>query len=133
MNSKELFQAGRLADAIKALGAELREIPSDTRRRTFLFELLCFAGVFDRAEKHLDILAGAGQDASLGALLYRAALNAERTRADLFQKRDYPSTPAPAVSTSWSPSPASRGARPRSSWKRPPPPSPRCARPRSDT
>lgn len=98
MNSKELFQAGRLADAIKALGAELREIPSDTRRRTFLFELLCFAGEFDRAEKHLDILAGGGQDASLGALLYRAALHAERTRADLFQKRDYPSTPALAVS-----------------------------------
>ena len=98
MNSKELFQAGRLADAIKALGAELREIPSDTRRRTFLFELLCFAGEFDRAEKHLDILADSSKDASLGALLYRAALNAERTRADLFQKRDYPSTPAPAVS-----------------------------------
>lgn len=98
MNSKELFQAGRLAEAIQALGPELREIPSDTRRRTFLFELLCFAGEFDRAEKHLDILAEGSQDASLGALLYRAALHAERTRAELFQKRDYPSTPAPAVS-----------------------------------
>ncbi len=51
MNSKEIFQAGKLADAIKTLGAEIREIPSDKQRRTFLFELLCFAGEFDRAEK----------------------------------------------------------------------------------
>jgi type VI secretion system protein ImpE len=60
--------------------------------------LLCFAGEFDRAEKHLDILSDSSKDASLGALLYRAALNAERTRADVFAKRDYPSTPAAAVS-----------------------------------
>ena len=61
MNAKELFQAGRLDEAIQALGAELRDNPADARRRTFLFELLCFAGEFDRAEKHLDILADGEQ------------------------------------------------------------------------
>lgn len=69
MNSKELFQAGRLADAIQALGAELRENPTDPRRRTFLFELLCFAGEYERAEKHLDVLSQGGKEAELGALL----------------------------------------------------------------
>ena len=44
MNPQELYRAGRLSDAIKALSAELRDNPTDTRRRTFLFELLCFAG-----------------------------------------------------------------------------------------
>src|SRR5512133_2893059 len=90
MNSKELFQAGRLSEAIQALGVELRDVPTDPVRRTFLFELLCFAGQFDRAEKHLDILAQGGKNAELGALLYRAALHAERTRAELFRKKEYP-------------------------------------------
>lgn len=90
MNAKELFQAGRLAEAIQALGAELRENPADARRRTFLFELLCFAGEYDRAGKHLDILAQGGKDAELGALLYRAALHAERTRDEMFRKGEYP-------------------------------------------
>ncbi len=90
MNSKELFQAGKLTEAIQALGAELRQDPSDNRRRTFLFELLCFAGEYDRAEKHLDVLAQAGKDAEMGALLYRAALHAERTRDELFRKQEYP-------------------------------------------
>jgi type VI secretion system protein ImpE len=90
MNSKELFQAGKLAEAVKALGAELRDNPTDARRRTFLFELLCFAGEYDRAEKHLDVLAQGGSEAELGALLYRAAMAAERTRDDLFRKKEYP-------------------------------------------
>lgn len=90
MNSKELFQAGRLTEAVQALGAELRQNPGDHRRRTFLFELLCFAGEYDRAEKHLDVLAQAGRDAEMGALIYRAALHAERTRDGLFRRNEYP-------------------------------------------
>ena len=70
--------------------ADLRNNPTDARKRTFLFELLCFAGEFDRAEKHLALLAEAGPDAATGCLLYRAALAAERSRHDLFQKKEYP-------------------------------------------
>lgn len=84
--SRELFDAGRLNDAIEALGAELRDHPTDAQRRTFLFEMLCFAGNWDRADKQLDILAGQDKDKRLGALLYRAALNAERTRHEVFGK-----------------------------------------------
>ena len=90
MTARELYHAGQLGAAIQALGAELRDNPTDTRRRTFLFELLCFAGEYDRAQKHLDVLAGEGPDSATGALLYRAALNADRMRSDLFTKRDYP-------------------------------------------
>jgi type VI secretion system protein ImpE len=95
MNARELYQAGNLGAAIQTLGAELRDNPTDARRRTFLFELLCFAGEYDRAEKHLDVLADAGPDAFTGALLYRAALAGERTRNQLFEKRDFPTGPAP--------------------------------------
>jgi type VI secretion system protein ImpE len=92
MTARELYHAGQLGAAIQALGAELRDNPADVKRRTFLFELLCFAGEYDRAKKHLDVLAGLGPDSATGALLYRAALNADRMRSDLFTKRDYPET-----------------------------------------
>jgi type VI secretion system protein ImpE len=78
------FEAGRLDDAIEVLGAELRSDPTDVRRRTFLFELLCFAGQYDRAEKQLEVVAGASPEAGLGAWLYRSALHAERTRQEMF-------------------------------------------------
>ena len=93
MNARELFQAGKLHDAIQALSAELRDHPTDTQRRTFLFELLCFAGEFDRAAKHLNVLSEASKDAEVGALLYRSALAAEVQRQSLFQKKEYPATP----------------------------------------
>ena len=75
MSAKELFQAGKLNEAIEALGAEVRDNPTDARRRTFLFELLCFKGDYDRAEKHLNILADASPDARSGrdALFFRAS------------------------------------------------------------
>ena len=97
MTAAQLYRDGMLNAAIQALGAELRDNPADQKRRTFLFELLCFAGEYDRAEKHLDILAGAGRDAATGGLLYRAALAAERTRNDLFARREYPRTAAQPV------------------------------------
>jgi type VI secretion system protein ImpE len=89
MNPKELFDAGKLTEAIQALGAEVRNHPTDAKRRTFLFELLCFAGEFDRATKQLDVLAQESQAAATGGLLYRAALHAERTRQEMFEKREF--------------------------------------------
>ena len=35
MNAQQLFQAGKLNEAVQALGAELRDNPADTKRRTF--------------------------------------------------------------------------------------------------
>lgn len=90
MNPQELYRAGRLTDAIKALGAELRDNPTDVRRRTFLFELLCFAGEYERADKQLEVLGEAGPDSELGVMLYRSALFAERQRHDLFERRELP-------------------------------------------
>jgi len=100
MNARELYQAGRLAEAIEALTAEVRSNPTDGQRRTFLFELLCFAGAFDRAGKQLDVLGQAGQEAAMGMLLYRAALHAEQTRQMMFTTGPLPfSTRDPATVT----------------------------------
>lgn len=88
MTPDELVRLGKLSEAIQALTAELRSHPADSRRRTFLFELLCFAGQYDRAEKHLNVLTQASHDAELGGLLYRSALVAERQRQALFEPRE---------------------------------------------
>jgi len=99
--ARELYAAGRLDSAIEALGGELRNAPTDGHRRTFLFELLSFAGQYDRAEKQLDVLARGGTDAELAVLPYRAALQAERVREHMFATGDFPTgvVPAPVAGT----------------------------------
>jgi type VI secretion system protein ImpE len=90
MNAQELYRAGRLTEALAALSAEVRDNPSDARRRTFLFELLCFAGEYTRADKQLEVLGQGGPTSEIGVLLYRSALFAERQRQDLFGNGAYP-------------------------------------------
>jgi type VI secretion system protein ImpE len=90
MTVHELYKAGRLEEAVQALSAELRDNPTDAKRRTFLFELLCFAGDFDRAEKQLEALGRENAQTEMGALLYRAAIAAERKRQDVFAKKEFP-------------------------------------------
>ena len=90
-NPRELFKAGKVREAIQALTAQLRERPSDVASRTFLFELLCFAGEFTRAEKQLAVLSSGSPEKETGAIVYYAALHAERTRHELFEKEDFPS------------------------------------------
>lgn len=95
MTAKELFDAGRVKDAASSLAAFLRQNPTDTRARTFLFELLCFSGEYDRAQKQLGILADGSKEREMGAVLYYSALHAEKTRHELFRKQDFPKTEAP--------------------------------------
>ncbi|HEX4808055.1 MAG TPA: type VI secretion system accessory protein TagJ [Bryobacteraceae bacterium] len=91
MSAETLFKAGKLDEAISALNSQLKDNPSDQRGRTFLFELLCFAGDFDRAEKQLNILEQEGnKDSVLATLLYKTALHGERTRLDMFENKSYP-------------------------------------------
>lgn len=96
MNAQQLYQTGRLEEAIEALVAVLRDDPANARQRTFLFELLCFAGEYDRAERQLDVIARGTQEASMGALLYRSALHAERIRQDMFAGETPPPMPEAA-------------------------------------
>jgi type VI secretion system protein ImpE len=91
MDAEKLFKAGKLSEAISALTSHLRDNPADLRSRTFLFELLCFSGDYDRAEKQLNILEQEGsKDSFLGTILYKSALHAERLRADMFERKTYP-------------------------------------------
>src|SRR5664279_3113974 len=95
MNAQQLLREGQLKEAIQVLGNEVRDNPTDSQRRTFLFELLCFGGEYSRAEKHLNLLSDASPDAAVGALVYRSALSAERKRQAFFENKQYQNTQAP--------------------------------------
>lgn len=86
MSAKELFDAGDLSGAIDQLTQEVRSNPRDLRSRIFLFELLCFAADYQRAERQLDAVAQTSGDVKveMGAQVYRSLLQAEKTRHALF-------------------------------------------------
>ena len=96
MDAQTLFKAGKLTEAVAAVTAYLRDNPGDLKNRTFLFELLCFTGDFDRAEKQLTIvMQESSKESMLGTLLYKAALNAEKTRLEMFEKKTFPQPTGP--------------------------------------
>jgi type VI secretion system protein ImpE len=84
MKAKELLDQGQLTAAIDDLGRQVKGHPADFRLRTFLFELLCFAGDFERARRQLDVLGTESAQAEAGTLMYRTVLAAEEARRRLF-------------------------------------------------
>ncbi|HEV2764581.1 MAG TPA: type VI secretion system accessory protein TagJ, partial [Pyrinomonadaceae bacterium] len=81
--AKALFDAGRLDEAVEELLKEVKANPTDISRRTFLFELSCFAGDWDRAERQLDVIGQQSEKAEAGVLVYRNLIRAERDRRRL--------------------------------------------------
>jgi type VI secretion system protein ImpE len=84
MNAKELLDAGQLLAAIAQLTKEVRAHPADTQRRIFLFELLCFAGDYQRADRQLEVIGQQGSHAEVGVQVYRNIFAAEQIRRRLF-------------------------------------------------
>ena len=82
--AKELYEAGKLQEAIEAVQSEVKSQPSAMRSRIFLFELLCFAGEYDRAERQLDVIGHQSAKTELAVQVYKNNLNAERDRLRLF-------------------------------------------------
>jgi len=89
-NAELLIREGKLDEAVLSLSAHLRDNPADTRSRTTLFELLCFAGEYERAAKQLAVIGEGNQDTQMAALLYRGALHAEGIRRQMFESETYP-------------------------------------------
>jgi type VI secretion system protein ImpE len=82
--AKELFSAGKLNEAIDELVREVKANPTDPAKRTFLFELSCFAGDWERAERQLDVIGHQSAEAELGVMVYRANMKAEVERRRVF-------------------------------------------------
>lgn len=85
MEAQRLYKEGKLSEAIARLQEELRSDPQDVTRRTFLFELLCFQGEFQRALKQLEIIEAADPASYLGTMRFKQVLGAEDKRQEMFR------------------------------------------------
>lgn len=90
MTAKELFQSGKLSQAVDEQLRMVRAKPTDAAARTFLFELLCFQGELDRAQKQLDVVAQQNADSEWATQVYSNILAAERSRRRLMSDGQSP-------------------------------------------
>jgi type VI secretion system protein ImpE len=81
-----LFEAGRLADAVAAANAAVRQAPADLAPRVLLAELLMFAGNLERADVVLDAGSAIEPQAAVVIAEFRQLLRAELARRQ--QRRD---------------------------------------------
>lgn len=84
MKAKDLLDANQLAAAVAELNEEVKRHPTDPHLRTFLFELLCFAGDYERAQRQLDVIAHQNEKVSIGVGVYQNILRAEAARRSFF-------------------------------------------------
>jgi type VI secretion system protein ImpE len=90
MTPSELYQSGRLTEAIEAATAEVKKHPADTQRRGILCEMLCFGGDFERADKQLEAISLQDPKAAVGVALYRQLIRAETARQQFFAEGRLP-------------------------------------------
>jgi type VI secretion system protein ImpE len=86
MEIKELIQAGNLAEARQQLVAAVKASPADLASRTLLFQVLCYLGEWDKADRHLEAISAQDSSCGAGALGYRNIVLAEIARCDVINK-----------------------------------------------
>lgn len=84
MSALELLQSGDPLAALEQLKQEVRKAPRDARLRTFLFQLFCVVGEWDRALTQLTAAAELDPTALPMAQAYRAAIRCELLREKVF-------------------------------------------------
>jgi type VI secretion system protein ImpE len=91
MDAKDFIRAGRLAEARKQLTEEVKAAPEDSAKRTLLFQVLSFYGEWDRAERHLDVIASRDAKSETGVQVYKNIIKAEKERIEVSQRLRRPS------------------------------------------
>jgi type VI secretion system protein ImpE len=90
MSADQLLREGKLDEALAALTQQVRAKPADAKLRTFLFQLLCVQGQWERALTQLNV---AGEmDAGTLAMVntYREGIRCEMLRAEIFAGKRSP-------------------------------------------
>jgi type VI secretion system protein ImpE len=85
MNDAKLkLDAGDLKGAVESALNLVKTNPTNAAARIFLFELSCFSGDWERAEKQLEVIGHQDANAMIGSLIYRQNFKCERDRMRLF-------------------------------------------------
>lgn len=90
MNAEKHIKEGNLEAALQELQEAVRNNPAKPEYRTFLFQLLCVMGNWDRALTQLNVVADLDPAALLMAQTYRELLLCEAFRAEVFQGKRAP-------------------------------------------
>ncbi len=90
MTASELFESGKLREAIDAQIVKVKAQPANNPARFFLFELFLFSGELDRARKQLDVLRYDDPQHIAAIEQYRNAMDAEVKRRAVFAGTDHP-------------------------------------------
>lgn len=88
--AKAKFDEGNLEEAIQETLNVVKSKPTDVTARTFLFELSCFSGEWERAEKQLDVIGQQDVNAMIGSKIYQQNISAERDRIRHFAETMIP-------------------------------------------
>lgn len=90
MNAEESIKAGNLEAALSELQDAVRNNPAKPEYRTFLFQLLCIMGNWNRALTQLNVVADMDSSTLLMAQTYRELLLCEAFRAEVFAGKRVP-------------------------------------------
>jgi type VI secretion system protein ImpE len=94
-DAKSQLDAGNLSAAVASALNVVKANPTNDTARRFLFELSCFSGDWERAEKQLDVIGHQDADAMVGSMIYKQNFKAERDRIKLFADGLRPETAMP--------------------------------------
>lgn len=87
MNADELVRAGKLNEALAALQEQVRNQAANPSLRVFLFQLLAVMGQWNRAQNQLKVAGELNAGTLAMVQTYRAALECEALRAEVFAGR----------------------------------------------
>lgn len=90
MNAEDCIREGNLDEALSTLTDSIRNEPANPAYRTFLFQLLCVTGNWDRALTQLNVVADMDSDTLLMAQTYRELLQCEAFRGEVFKGKRHP-------------------------------------------
>jgi type VI secretion system protein ImpE len=86
MTPTDLYKAGQLPEAIQAQTQAVKAEPAHQGKRLFLFELLAFAGEWDRARRQIEAVKYDDVHLDAATSAYRSLLDSETARRRLFQE-----------------------------------------------
>ena len=100
MKPAEYYEKGDIVGAVAASTELVKNNPTDIPARSFLCEMLCFAGAFERVDAQLETISKQDAKAMVGVSLFRQIVQAEQHRQDFYAEGRAPEflvEPAPHI------------------------------------